>query len=260
MELAFAHAATAALVAGAWISAATLVAERLGSRLGGLVGNLPSNILVTLLFVAIAQGTAFVARATTAVPVGMTIDALFLVAYVMLLPRGLPVAIAGSLALWLALAVAAERASFESLVGGLALFAATTVAAFWFLDRRVKSVEGTRKPYRAADIALRALFAGTVVGGTVLLSGLLGEYWTGLMGTFPAVLLSTLVILTRAQGVAFARATGKTLVIGSTSIVVYALVVRWAYPAVGVWIGTALALGAAVVWVLALRPVVARAT
>lgn len=120
------------------------------------------------------------------------------------------------------------------------------------------SVEGMRRPYGARELATRAAFAGTVVGGTVLLSGLVGAYWTGLLGTFPAVLLSTLVILARKQGVAFAQATGKVLVLGSTNIVVYALVVRLAYPAIGVWWGTALALAAALAWVAALRPLMRR--
>lgn len=259
-RMALAQAATAALVAGVWIGVATLVAERMGPRMGGLVGNLPSNILVALVFVALAQGEAFVARATSAVPIGMTIDALFLVAFVLLLPRGLGLAIAGSLSLWLALAFAAAAVGDVGLVAGIALFVAVTLASFALLDRSVRSVEGVRRPYGARELVLRALFAGAVVGGTVLLSGLVGEYWTGLLGTFPAVLLSTLVILAVKQGAAFARATGKALVLGSTNIVVYALVVRWAYPALGVWLGSALALATAVLWVLALRPVIARAS
>ena len=258
VELALAHAAIAAVVAGLWISGATLLAERAGSRVGGLVGNLPSNILVGLLFVALTQGIPFVARATLAVPIGMSIDALFLVAFVLLLPRGLATAIAGSLALWLALAIVAQRIAFEHLGASLAMFLVATVLAFWFLERRVRSVEGTRRPYGPGDLATRAALGGTVVGGTVLLAGALGSYWTGLLGTFPAVLLSTLVILARKQGVAFAQATGKALVLGSTNIVVYALVVRWAYPAIGVGWGTALALAAAVAWVAALRPLVRR--
>lgn len=258
MELALAQALTAALVAGFWISAATLLAERLGPRAGGLVANLPSNILVALLFVALAEGVDFVARATLAVPVGMTIDALFLVAFVLLLPRGLGVAIAGSLAVWLAGAIVARRVAYADMIGGIAIYVVATVLSFWLLERRVRSVEGTRKPYGAREVALRALFAGTIVGGTVLLSGFVGEYWTGLLGTFPAVLLSTLVILARKQGRDFARATGKVLVLGSTNIVVYALVVRWAYPAIGVWWGTALALAAAFAWIAMLRPILRR--
>lgn len=130
MELALAHAATAAVVAGLWISAATLLAERAGPRVGGLVGNLPSNILVSLVFVALTQGVAFVARATLAVPIGMSIDALFLVAFVLLLPRGLAIATAGSLALWLVLAIVAQRIAFERLGPSLALFALVTALAF----------------------------------------------------------------------------------------------------------------------------------
>ncbi|HET6403188.1 MAG TPA: hypothetical protein VFH78_00960 [Candidatus Thermoplasmatota archaeon] len=258
MQVALLHAATAAVVAGLWISAATLLAERLGTRAGGLVGNLPSNILVALVFVALTQGVGFVARATLAVPIGMSIDALFLVAFVLLLPRGLPLAVAGSLALWLALALVAQQVAYEALAGSLLLFALVTAGSFWILERRVRSVPGTRRPYGPREVALRAAFAGTVVGGTVLLAGLLGAYWTGLLGTFPAVLLSTLVILARKQGADFARATGKVLVLGSTNIVVYALVVRWAYPALGVAWGTLLGLAAALAWVAMLRPLLRR--
>lgn len=258
MALALWQAATAAVVAGAWISAATLLAERAGPRVGGLIGNLPSNILVAFVSVALGQGVAFAARATHAVPLGMAVDALFLVAFVLLLPRGLPLAVAGSLAVWLAGALAARAVAYEGLLGGVLIFLAVTALSFGILERRVRSVEGTRRPYGPHEAAARALFAGAVVGGTVLASGYVGPYWTGLLGTFPAVLLSTMVILARKQGAAFARATGKVLVIGSTNIVVYALVVRWGYLTIGVWWGTALALAAAVLWVAALRPLIRR--
>ena len=256
------HAAAAFVVAGLWISAATLIAERAGTRVGGLIGNLPSNILVALVFVALAQGTAFAADAALAVPAGMLVDALFLLAMVLALPYGIGVAVASGLATWLALALVAQRLQVERLDVTLPAFALVTLAVFLVLERvaRVRSVAGARRAYGPREVAARAVFAGGVVATTVVVSEFAGTYWTGLLSTFPAVLLTTMVILARKQGVPFARATGKVLVLGSTNIVVFALVVRVAYPLLGVWVGTAFALAAAVAWVAALRPLVQRVT
>lgn len=64
-------------VAGIWISAATLLAEKFGSKIGGLIANLPSNILISLLFIAIVNNTDYVINTVPSVPIGMAIDTIF---------------------------------------------------------------------------------------------------------------------------------------------------------------------------------------
>jgi len=73
--------------------------------------------------------------------------------------------------------------------------------------------------------------------------------------TFPAVLLSTMVILIINQGIPFARATGKILILSSSNIIVYGIVVYFTFPALGIALGTAVSFAASLIWVLALRPV-----
>jgi len=94
------------VLAGLWISCATIASERLGSKLGGLVSNLPSNILIALVFVALVQDVNFAAEATDAVPIGMLIDTVFLVVFIIALRRGLLVAVLISLGTWFGMAVA----------------------------------------------------------------------------------------------------------------------------------------------------------
>ncbi|HLP47688.1 MAG TPA: DUF3147 family protein, partial [Candidatus Kapabacteria bacterium] len=100
------------------------------------------------------------------------------------------------------------------------------------------------------------LFAGSVVAGTTIISSFAGTYWVGLFSTFPAVMLSSMVILTLNQGADFARATGKIMILSSTNIIIYALGVSLTYPTMGIVFGTILSFAMAFLWVMLLHPLV----
>lgn len=243
--------------AGIWIGGATLLAERLGSRKGGLVANLPSTILVSLVFVALVQDPFFAAQATRAVPIGMLIDTIFLLVFVLLLKYGLVKATLLSLSCWLVLALAAAEIRLENLTLGILLYTIVAVASYLLLELgfHIPSQGKNRKKYTPASLLTRVLFAGSVVAGTTILSIFAGTYWVGLFSTFPAVMLSSMIILTLNQGVDFSRATGKIMVISSTNIVLYALVVFFTYPTLGVVLGTVVSFFAAFLWILMLNPI-----
>ena len=86
--------------------------------------------------------------------------------------------------------------------------------AYYILEHitKIKSVARQDQKFRISLIFYRALFAGTVVGSTVIISRFAGHFWTGIFSTFPAVMLTSMVILTRAQGPDFARADRKSVV------------------------------------------------
>jgi hypothetical protein len=65
-----------------------------------------------------------------------------------------------------------------------------------------------------------------------------------------------MVILTVTQGVDFARAVGKIMILSSTNIIVYSVGVSLTYPTLGIVPGTVLSFGAAFMWVLLLHPVI----
>jgi hypothetical protein len=242
------------VIAGVWISAATLIAERLGSRTGGMVGNLPSTILVSLLFIGITQSPQFAAEATVSVPLGMTLSTLFLFAFIALLPLGLIPALTGSLATWLLLAVLSSYFQKTGIMTWILVYTLVALASF-FLSKymlRIKPLGRTARKFSPAQMLLRALFAGSVVGGAVLVGQSGSAFWAGIFASFPAMMLSSMVILSLSAGIAFARATGMTMLLASTNIVIYSFCAGYLFPLVGLTIGTIVsyAVSAAWVWLL----------
>jgi len=70
------------------------------------------------------------------------------------------------------------------------------------------------------------------------------------------VLFSSMVILALNQGKAFARATGKVMILSSSNIVIYVVGVYIFFPMVGIIAGTLISFLMAFLYVLALRKVI----
>lgn len=243
-------------IAGGWIAVATLLAERLGSKLGGLITNLPSNILISLIFIALTQGTHFVKEAVPGIPIGMLIDTLFLLTFILLLKYSLWLSTVGSLLSWFILAVIAVKVNYSQLYHNIILYLLVTAVSFLFLEKIIKisSLPQSTKKYSGGQILMRAFFAGGVVAAVVILSKFFDPFVVGIFSAFPAVLLSTMVILAVNQSREFARATGKVLILSSTNIVAYGLGVYWSYPRHGIILGTFISFSLAVLWVWSFRP------
>ncbi len=250
------------LISGIWIAGSTRLAERLGSRIGGLVANLPSKLLISLVFVSLVQDPSFAMAAARAVPIGMLINSVFLFLFIVTAPRGLRVALPVSLGAWLVLARLAEGLQIAHFGLGVVLYLVVTLAAWSGLEFRagIPELPGRTLRRSAAMLIARGVFAGGVVAATVLLARFISSYWTGLLATFPAVMLTTMVILTFSGGPGLARATGKVMLFASTNILVFAGAVILFYPRLGMPLGTLLAFLAAVGWVALLNPVLDRWT
>lgn len=249
------------LLAGVWVSSSTLLAERLGSKKAGLITNLPSNIVLSLIFMALTSGPTYAAQTTRGIPIGMAIDTIFILAFILALRWGLWLALAVSFLVW-----AASALTFVLLLpplgtmSSLLFYAAVLAICFLLADRPMAIRMVARKPttFSWGQVAIRGLFAGTVVAGAVTVAQFAPPYMTGIVATFPAVLSTTLVILTLGQGPAFARATGKILIVTSSNIIVYAAVVGATFVPIGPWIGSALAFCASLAYIAVLSKIVAR--
>lgn len=240
------------IIAGVLIAFLTLLAERLGSRTGGLIANLPSNILVTMIFISLAHGTEFVTGMIPAIPVGMLIDTFFLLVFVLLLKYSLVSAVIGSLLTWLILALLAGNLNSEHLWINMIVYLTVTFLIWLWLEYRlhIPPMGRSGKKYTSAQIALRAAFAGGIVGGVVFISAFVPAYLTGIISTFPAVLFSSMVILTVNQGKQFARATGKVMILSSSNIVPYAAGVYYTFPFLGIVFGTMISFSVSLIWIL----------
>ncbi len=248
------------LIGGIWISLATMLSEKLGSKSGGMVSNLPSTILVSLLFIGITKGAYFAAQSASAVPTGMLIDTIFLFIFIALVKRGLLAATIISVISWFALA--ALSVYFKSVPVWISSIAYLAVSTLTYLAAELKfgiiSLPKTNKKFTHTQLLTRAIFAGIVVGSAVTIGKAGNAYWSGLFSTFPAVMLSSMVILTMSAGSQFARATGKVMLITSANIVIYGWAVSIFYPTLGLLWGTLLAYLLAALSVYLLRPLVAR--
>ncbi|MDP3177980.1 MAG: DUF3147 family protein, partial [Spirochaetaceae bacterium] len=249
--------ALAFVVAGIWIRAATLAGERLGTRIGGLIANLPSNILVSLLFISMTRGKEYAIAAAGSVPIGMAVDTIFLLVVIAALKKGLKLALPLGITIWAAAAALFLALPPLGVAAGILLYAVVCAASFavaeWGLG--IKAVEKKSSPFRLSVMATRAFFAGSIVAGVVAVSHFAPPYMTGILATFPAVLLSTLVILTRAQGEDFARATGKVLILSSSNIIVYSTAAMVFFPIIGAGWGTVAAFALAVLYVSIFLPI-----
>jgi len=248
------------LIAGCWIAAATLLAERLGSKIGGLITNLPSNILISLIFIAMINGPTYVHHAVPTIPIGMAINTLFLFAFIVTLKFGLAISTIFSLLVWLVLACGATFLDFKNFWMNILFYALITILAYITIDKTLKipAVGKSARKYTKIQLLIRALFAGSVVSSVILIARFFNPYVVGIFSTFPAVLLSTMLILKINQNKEFAQATAKILILSSSNIVVYGLAVYFTFPAIGIIWGTIASFLFAFLWVWLLHPIVRR--
>ncbi len=244
------------IVAGVWITLATMISEKMGSKIGGMIGNLPSTIFTSLLFIGITQSPEFAAEATTTVPLGMFLSTMFLYTFISLASRGLLVALGTGLSAWVILALLFSFFQETGIIVWSVLYFAGAVGTYFLAEKvqKIPSLGKIKRRYSVGQILFRALFAGSVVGVSVLVARGGSAFWAGLFASFPAMMLSSMVILTLSAGYPFARATGKIMLLASTNIVIYSFVAGALFPLIGLWWGTLASYITAALWVWILKP------
>jgi hypothetical protein len=146
----------------------------------------------------------------------------------------------------------------DNLEFNIGAYLVLTISIFLFLEKivNIRSIEKRERRYSIWQIGLRALFAGCVVASIIILAQILPPYAVGIFSTFPAVLLTTMIILVVNQNKDFARATGKILVLSSSNIVVYGIGIYFTYPVIGIFWGTLISFILASLWVWLMHPVI----
>ena len=238
------------VIAAAWVSMSTVVAERLGTRAGGVVATLPSTLVVALYFMSVEQGTGFAARVASAVPAEMGINAVLLALFVSFSGRGLPRALAAAFAGWAALSAVLFLADPHGMVLPLLAFAGPVAAsAVWLRARHPYRQEaGSRISYTPREVDLRGLFAGAVISLAIVGSKLAGPVLGAILAVFPVIFTSTMVILYIRQGPTFTGATGTTMILGSVNVVAFAVIAAFTLPAWGAAWGTLAAIVGSYLW------------
>ena len=248
------------VVAGIWITLATVLSEKFGTKIGGAFGNLPSTLLVSIIFIAWTQDLLFVTETLKIIPLALMVDTIFLFVYIVAakkIERGAPLI---ALIIWFLLALPIGFMMYDDIWIGSLLFVVVTVVAFYWLEYRmhIPSKAGRKKQYTLGELSMRGGFAGSVVASAVVIAAFGGPVWGGLASVFPAVMLSTMYLLTKAQGSGFAQATGKVMLPASMNLGVFALVAYHLYPVYGLVVGSIVAYLAAFVFALGIYPLMKR--
>jgi uncharacterized membrane protein (GlpM family) len=236
-------------VGGAWVSSATLIAERYGSALGGLVGGLPAISIISFLFIGLNQSPETASQATVVFPLALSFTMSFLFVYAVVSKRGFQVAFLAALLVWASLSVLTAFLDLRNVFFSVGVF--LSLASFYLYVLKVKMklphVGGAEMPYSLRQVAFRALVGGGVVALAVLSSQLGGPELGGIASSFPAIFSLTLFFTYRTRGMALSKALTKPLLVSaSLTAFPYSLLVGSPYPVLGVEIGTAVALSCAV--------------
>ncbi len=254
----FLKLAASVIISGLWISAATVLAEKRGSKIGGMVANLPSHLLVSLFFVAIVSGVDYAVAAAPGIPMGMAVNSIFVMVFILTLKFGLTISIILSFIAWLVFTIAGIIFTQDNFIVNIIIYLVVMAVTFGYLEWgiKIRSVERKPKNFTVKQILLRAVFAGSVVAMVIIFSRILDAYVLGIFSVFPAVMFSTMLILIVNQSLEFAQETGKIMIFASTNITVYAVAIYFTYPLLGPFWGTAVSYLTAFVWVWALHPLV----
>lgn len=254
------NALWSALFAGVVATGVTVAIERFGGRLGGLLGTLPTTIVPASIGIwsQTGGGDAF-AAAMDATPAGMLVDAVFLWLW-RELPGRLPkMGLRGTLAAMTVLTLGAwallawpvvlwgrsfaPGQTWVFGVGATALLIGAGIAA----TRRSRPSPKGNRGVRVHTLALRGVFAALAIGVAVWIAEVAGPVAAGIAAVFPAIFYTSMASLWVAQGHAVPAGAVGPMMLGSSSVAVYALLAHFSFPAVGVAAGATLAwLGAVI--------------
>ena len=237
---------------------ATVAIERFGGKLGGVLATLPTTIIpASLGFWYLSQSHEAFIIALWSVPIGMLLDAVFLHSWRWLpgvvtqpSPRvRLVCIVAASLGLWfvLALVVVSSIQNFLPyihIIGGTAC--AIQIGYGLYASPRTSSKQAVYQSVPISTLALRGVMAGAAIAAATLIIAIGHPILAGVASVFPAIFLTIMVSVWLSQGpTAQGNAVGP-MMLGSTSVSVYALVASWSLPQFGPALGVVLALCIAV--------------
>ena len=241
------------LFAGVVAILATVAIERLGGRMGGLLASVPTTIIPASIGILeqSKSETDFV-WAMAIVPFGMLVNAFFLFLWRWVPPR-LPAAELGhrlgmmvcvaltgwALAAGLGLGLSSlwKQWAWPPMILGIFVTLSMVVIGVWACLARVPAPPGTRK-VSLVMLASRGVLAGCCIVTSIWLSGKGLPLISGIASVFPAIFLTTMIALWLSQGEAVQAGAVGPLMLGSTSVAVYALLATMTLPSWGLVVGS----------------------
>lgn len=245
----FLHYSIAFGIGGLWIMLSSIIADKFGSKVGGFVSAFPAPAAIAYFFIAYGQSVDAAVQATVSFPVAYSLVGILLLTYALLARRGIVAAMGTAVALWLVVTLLFVQVKPDRFIVSLLLYATIFICAYSLMHRHIAVAAVTTRPvtFTLPQLFGRAIFGGSVVLTAVVMSHVAGPLYGGVFAAFPAAFVSTLIIMHLSGGPAMTQQMIRTMYVTGTIVVVgYVTAVRFVYPALGVWLGTLIALLVAV--------------
>ncbi|OXI43806.1 hypothetical protein [Burkholderia aenigmatica] len=198
--------------------AATLAARRWGEAIGGLLVGLPLTSGPVSVFLALEHGPAFAAHATAGSLVATAGQAAFCIAYCKLAKRGWPAALAGA---GIAFSVVAFLLKASALPETSLFLIAILAVALVLSIVPASPVRAARLDPPRWDLPLRmVLIAGLVVGVTMI-APYVGPETSGVLASFPFMVIILAVFAHRMNGPAAAQQLMRGMATGLLSFAAF---------------------------------------
>ncbi|MGB1567226.1 MAG: hypothetical protein ACPHBQ_01985, partial [Candidatus Poseidoniaceae archaeon] len=236
-----------ALFAGVVATLVTIAIERFGGRTGGVLATIPTTIVPAALGMFSISGEAEFAQSMSIVPLGMMVNAIFLLVWIHA-PQRFGLSLVGttilSLVVWtligsLGLLVSSELQSsgisaLTFAIFGLGLLISLGIWTTWTSRPAPK---GSRS-VRPTILVLRGSAAALAIGIAVWFSSLSYPFVSGLVSTFPAIFLTSMIALWLAQGQDVPQGAAGPMMLGGASVGVYAVAAIVLFPMLGPVLGS----------------------
>ncbi|MFH1055247.1 MAG: hypothetical protein V1744_04035 [Candidatus Altiarchaeota archaeon] len=228
----------------------SLVAELVSPKAAGVLSGYPIGSAITLFFYGLEVGPDFAADSSVYNILGLVATQSFIYLY-WRSSRRFNIVVSSLIAIAGYFAVVWPLHLID--VGRL-IAAAITICSIVVFTRLFKGVEdvkiGGRIRLGFSVLLARALFAAFMIVSITSVAAAVGPSWAGLFSSFPTTIFPLIMIVHLTYGKERAHTVIKNVPGGLISVVLYSLVVSVAYPAVGVYLGTALAFALATAYLL----------
>ncbi len=239
--------ATKMAVTALFVTAATSIAERLGTTIGALVATLPVSAGPVYVFLALDHDSTFIASSAVASLALNSATAIYLTAYVLIAQRhSMWFSISLAFVMWLAavlLLSPVQWAAWSAFALNVIVFTACTFIVQPF--GLVRIPRSTRPWY---DFVLRAGLVALLVGVVVTLSFKIGPKGSGVLAVFPVIYTSMMLILHRRVGGPATAALLANAVPALAGFGLALLTLHFAAVPLGSGAALIIALGVSVVW------------
>jgi len=236
------------LVSVSMVLTLSFLAEHVSPRVAGILSGYPLGAAISLFFIGLEISPSFASESALYTTIGLVGIQSFIYFYylassrVKSLPK-LPSIILSSAAGSVGYAVSIlilhrlKTNIFLSIVIPLA-----SLFLFRYLFKGIKEVRiENRMPMSIVLLLGRAGFAGAVIVLITSAAKVVGPEWAGLFSAFPITLFPVIVIVQFSYRLEHVHTLIKNVPRGLVSLFIYAMVVHYTYPVLGIYFGTLVA-------------------